>query len=155
MKNETNRMEFTWDPEIGEATCVITDKKENVFIGVAQCHEADRDFMSEKTGCFIAQERAGLQALRFYRDNEAKPALRVLEHLYSNMRTSKNFNPKSYEAKMLRRQIAVQKDTVTMFNDMIRQSHDYLRQYMSDKEKFYSDTRKHRRTAELEKANSN
>ena len=51
---------FTWDPERGVAKCTIYDG-ENEFTGVAQCCEADRDMMSEKTGCEIALRLAEIK----------------------------------------------------------------------------------------------
>ena len=72
------------------------------FTGVAYCHPDDLDFASERTGLFIAESRAIIKVLIFQRDHEIKPALATLNHLYSNMRTSKYYNPKSYEAKMIR-----------------------------------------------------
>ena len=85
----------------GSACCIIIYNGFE-FVGEAQCHPDDMDMESERTGLCIAEARAMIKVMRFKRDYEIAPQLKILNHLYSNMSTSKYFNPKSYEAKMLR-----------------------------------------------------
>ena len=103
-------IEFAFDEKLGYARCLMIYKGQ-AFEGGAKCHPDDMDMISERTGCCIAEARAYIKALRFKRDHEIQPKLDVLRHLYNNMQTSKYFNSKSYEAKMLRSQIgAIEKE---------------------------------------------
>ena len=119
---------YKWDPETGKAVAIITDTKtNNTFIGHAICHPDDREYMSEYTGIDIADMRARLNILRNIRDTEIKPQLKVVKHLYCNMKTSKLYNPKSYEAKIIRRQYYfLQKDLKTM-QDLIDEYKTYIK----------------------------
>ena len=59
MKHEPK---FFFNPENGSSLCVLTTKN-STYVGTAQCRDADRDMMSEKTGCEIAYHRAVIHAL--------------------------------------------------------------------------------------------
>lgn len=88
-----------------------------IFVGTAKCHPEDSDFESARVGLTIAESRANIQVLRHIRDCELKPQLKILNHLYMNMKTSKYYNPKSYEANMLRSQIrALEKELAAIHN---------------------------------------
>ena len=100
MKNEPI---FTWDEVFGRASCILSDG-DRIYTGFAQCHPDDGDMASEKTGCEIALRRARINALRGYRD-ELKIRLSALNQYYHSMNMSHRFNEKSYENKMLQRQI--------------------------------------------------
>ena len=103
-------IEFAFDEKLGYARCLMIYNGQ-AFEGGAKCHPDDMDMISERTGCCIAEARAYIKALRFKRDHEIQPKLDVLRHLYNNMQTSKYFNSKSYEAKMLRSQVgAIEKE---------------------------------------------
>lgn len=119
---------YKWNPETGEAMAILTDPKtNNTFIGHATCHPDDREYMSEYTGIDIADMRARLSILRNIRDAEIKPQLKVVKHLYCNMKTSKLYNPKSYEARMVRRQYYfLQRDLKTM-QDLIDEYKTYIK----------------------------
>ena len=90
-----------WDDENKVAICVLYYKNK-VFYGMATCHPDDMDFANEYTGEHIAYLRAMIEALNWERDCEIKPALAALKQVYYSMNHSKKYNPKSYEAKMLR-----------------------------------------------------
>ena len=107
------------------------------FVGEATCHPDDMDFESERAGLTIAEARANIKALRHMRDCEIKPQLKVLNHLYSNMKTSKSFNPISYEAKMVRSQIrAIEKELATI-NNGIADEQKFVMDYIAGKDKMY------------------
>lgn len=111
------------------------------FTGLAHCHPDDLDYASERTGCYIAETRAIIKVLTFQRDYEIKPVLTALKHLYSNMRTSKHYNPKSYEAKMLRSQIRVyENDLVAVSNDLASERKN-LKDYLAGKDKIFAKLR--------------
>ena len=129
-------IEFAFDEKLGYARCLMIYNGQ-AFEGGAKCHPDDMDMISERTGCCIAEARAYIKALRFKRDHEIKPKLDVLRHLYNNMQTSKYFNSKSYEAKMLRSQIgAIEKELAAVSQDLAEEK-KYLKEYIDKKDKFY------------------
>ena len=127
---------YTWDPATGTATCTINTGKHK-FFAMSRCHPDDMDMISERTGCCIAEARAYIKALRFKRDHEIQPKLDVLRHLYNNMQTSKYFNSKSYEAKMLRSQIGVIEKELAAVSQDLAEEKKYLKEYIDKKDKFY------------------
>ena len=129
-------IEFAFDEKLGYARCLMIYNGQ-AFEGGAKCHPDDMDMISERTGCCIAEARAYIKALRFKRDHEIQPKLDVLRHLYNNMQTSKYFNSKSYEAKMLRSQIgAIEKELAAVSQDLAEEK-KYLKQNIDNKDKFY------------------
>ena len=129
-------IKYYYDNETGVASCTIKYKNQ-WFSGTAVCHSDDKDFMSEHTGCFIAEVRANIKVLKFRRDTEVIPALRAFEHVQANMDTSTKYSPKSYEAKMIHRQIKALKRQVEEFNEAIADEEAYLKKYINDKDKLY------------------
>lgn len=129
-------MIFNYDKETGIAQCLI--KYNGIYCdGEARCHPDDMDFESERVGLTIAEARANIKVLRFIRDYEIKPQLKILTHLYSNMKTSKSFNPISYEAKMVRSQIrAIEKELATI-NNGIADEQKFVMDYIAGKDKMY------------------
>ena len=146
--------EFYFDENEGISYCVIGTKADDVFVGTAKCHPDDRDFMSEKTGCEIALRRAEIEALRSYR-KELKIGLAALKQLYYSSNHSKNFNPKSYEAKMLFRQINQKVEDIDTVKEIIKERKQELKKLIDDKDTFYQVTRKHRENMKEYKDNNN
>ena len=142
MKNEPI---FHWDEETGKAACIVSNG-EKVYTGFAQCHPDDNDMASEKTGCEIALRRAKINALRGYRD-ELKTRLSALNQYYYSMNMSCRFNEKSYENKMLQRQIRQIKFDLDTTKEMIAGEEQSLRAYIKSKDIFYTQTRKRRQKA--------
>ena len=149
MKNEPI---FSWNEETGTASCIL-GSNEKIYTGFAQCHPDDTDMKGEKTGCEIAFRRAKIHALRGYRD-ELKIKLSALNQLFYTMNKSKHFNPKSYENKMLQRQIRMTNFDLDTAKEMIATEEQNLREYIQKKDEFYNHTRA-RRKAYIEKANNN
>ena len=120
----------------GSATYVIKYNNQE-FEGKAVCHPEDRDFESARVGLTIAEARANIEVLRHIRECELKPQLKILNHLYANIKTSKYYNPTSYEAKMLRSQIrALEKELTTLNNEMADEQ-KFIKDYISGKDKLY------------------
>lgn len=115
--------------------------KDMTFTGIAHCHPDDLDFASERTGLYIAETRAIIKVLAFQRDHEIKPALAALTHLNSNMKTSKYYNPNSYEAKMLRNQIRFWEKELAAINEEIAIERKNLNIYITEKDKIYTKLR--------------
>ena len=107
------------------------------FDGTAICHDEDKDFESERVGLTIAEARANIKVLRHMRDCEVKPQLKILNHLLSNMKTSKSYNPISYEAKMLRSQIRTIEKELATINNAIADEQKFIKDYIDGKDKMY------------------
>lgn len=120
----------------GHACCIIRYKGLE-FVGEATCHPDDMDMESERVGMSIAETRAIIKTMCFIRDFEIKPQLKVLNHLYGNMKTSKNYNANSYEAKMLRSQIRAIEKELAVANNEIADERKFLKDYIDGKEKLY------------------
>lgn len=142
MKNEPI---FHWDENTGVSSCLLSDG-EKVYTGFAHCHPDDEDMKGEKTGCEIALRRAKIAALRGYRD-ELKIRLSALNQYYHSMNMSYRFNEKSYENKMLQRQIRQIKFDLDTTKEMIATEELSLRTYIKSKDVFYTQTRKRRQKA--------
>lgn len=141
--------QFEWAEETKSAMCILTDGK-RVYTGIAQCHPEDEDMANEKTGCEIAYMRAKIEYFKSVRDNELKPGLRALKQVVGTMNHSKKFNPKSYENKMLWRQIRSLEFDLAVINEMLVRERKNLREYISEKEKFYQCIRINRKLDALE-----
>lgn len=130
---------FCFDPDLGSSLCVL-ESKTKTYVGTAQCAEEDRDMMSEKTGCEIAYHRAVLNSLIDYRET-LKNELNGLKKYYYSVCQSKQFDKKSYMAKMLNRQILMREDDIATAQDLIHQEKEYLKNYLSDKAILYKKIR--------------
>lgn len=134
---------FTWDLESGEALCVIKNK-EKVYYGIAKCHPEDMDMKSEKTGCFIAEERAKIMMLRSKRD-ELKIELNALKKYYASMCKSKYFDKTSYPIKRLLNHMSRIKKDIIDIKELLQHEQKILNVYISEKEKFYKKIRENRK----------
>ena len=136
---------YNWDEVSGTASCIlIYDQKQ--FVGVAKCHPDDKDMMNANTGYEIATRRASLQAYRYHRDI-LESQLQALNQLYYSMNKSKKFNSKSYENRMLQRQIRMINFDLITTKEMIASEEQSLRAYIKSKDVFYVQTRKRRQKA--------
>lgn len=138
---------FHYDKETGCSTCVI-ETKYGKFSGTACCHPDDMDMASEKVGCEIAYSRAAIDSLKYERDNVIKPSLKALKQLYYSMNRSKRFNPKSYEYKMLKRQIECWEFDLAVIGDMIDTEKTWIRDYINTKEALYQNIRANRNSGQ-------
>lgn len=129
-----------WDADNGIAQCIVSDSKNGITIegfGMATCHENDKAFQSELTGSFIAQTRAYINILRNKRDYDIKPGLMALKHVRATMVHSHNYNPSSYEAKRLSKEIKNLEDSLHELNCVIEEEKKMLKEYLNDKDKIY------------------
>lgn len=137
---------FYWDDTTKTATCILVDGN-NIFTGIASVHPDDMDMANEKTGYQIALWRAEIKYYTHIRDNELKPALKALKKVLDEMKYSKKFNPKSYENKMLQRQIRQIEFDLDTIRDMLATEEQNLREYIQEKDKFYKRIRHNREKA--------
>lgn len=134
---------FEWNEEIGQAYCVITDKKDRVFVGTATCHPDDVDMKSRRTGEEIAFRRARIESMRAVR-SDLQTELDALNQLYYSMKHSTRFNPKSYENIMLQRRIRATTFDLDTIKEMLATERENLRNLIQEKDKFYNQIRAHR-----------
>ena len=126
--------EFTYDEMSGICGCsIILDDFLQGF-GIAQCAEQDRDVISQKTGMHIAERRAQINLLQNYKNRELHPGLKALLHLQGTMVNSKHYNPKSYEAKRLNREIKNLRAEIKDINKAIWIAKQELYEYINIKE---------------------
>ena len=122
--------------------CYLTYKG-IIFYGEAKCHPDDYDMCSEKTGCEIALNRAYIKLLKHYR-NTLKERLAALNQLYYSINKSNKFNEKSYENKMLQRQIRLIEFDLETIKELIAEEQIKLKEYINSKDAFYKTVRKNR-----------
>lgn len=147
--------EYIWYKDTGIAHCVIK-YKDLEFYGAAYCHPDDEDVKSSLTGQTIAEHRALIDYLRYVRDFELQPQLKALYQLYYSMKHSKHYNKKSYEAKMLYRQINLLEKDLKSVKEAIADQKTELRNYLNKKESAHETIRLFKkRKAELAENNQN
>lgn len=139
----TKQPTFQWDPSTGQAVCVLEYKNE-IFVGTAKCDPVDFDMISEKTGLYIAEQRASIQFYQHIKNNEIKPQLQVLNHLCSTMWNSKNLNQKSYEFKRILKEINNLENDLITINNVIADTKETLKTYIDEKDSFYKKIREKR-----------
>lgn len=138
-------IEFDWNEETHTALCMRQPEKNGpIFIGEAICHEDDYDMCSRRTGQEIAFARAKIKHMQHIKNNEIKPKLDALKHLYGCMAHSSKFNPESYENTMLQRQIRLLEFDLATINEMIKYERENLKTYINDKDRMYKHIRKKR-----------
>lgn len=129
-------VDYAYDKEKGWARCLVSYNGMS-FEGGAVCHPEDMEFANERVGLTIAEARANIKVLRFIRDHEVKLELNALKHLYSNIQTSKNHNPKSHESRRIRSQIRALERELTEVNNMIADEKHFIKDYIDGKDKLY------------------
>jgi hypothetical protein len=134
MKKE--KVSYEYDAENGVAFCYIEEFGQT-FVGAACCHDDDRDMMSERTGCEIANRRAYIDLLKYEKDCIIAPALKALKQLYYSLNTNKNFNRKSLEAKRIYRHIRMYENELAVIKAELASEKQGLKDYIAGKEKFY------------------
>ena len=135
---------YTWNQEIGEATYTIYYKN-LTFTGKAICHPDDEDMKSQMMGLTIAETRATLSYLRHVRDNDLRPQLKSLKQLMYSMNHSKQYNRKSYEARMLYRHIQMLEEDLKNITEDISRIKYFLWRYMLEKEELHQILREKRK----------
>lgn len=143
---------FYWDKDKGTARCSISIRG-RTYNGFAFCNPEDKDMMSEKTGEEIAYHRAIIEMLKDEKKNTLQQ-LKALKDFYYSINNSPRFNPKSYETKMLYRQIEFKEDDIESIDELIEETKRYINHYIEEKDKFYHIIRNSRKKRELEEAHS-
>lgn len=124
---------FNYNEHRGKATCTISDGQ-NTFVGTAKCHPDDWDYMSEYTGCEIAERRCKIKILQHIKNNQIIPQIQAYEHLISTMLNSKQLNPQSYEFKRIKAEYDNLLKQYIAIKNKIKYSQSKLREYITNKE---------------------
>jgi hypothetical protein len=111
------------------------------FTGKARCHPEDNDFGNERTGLIIAEARANIKLMKFQRRFEIQPKIDVLKHILANMETSKQYAPKSYEAKSIRSQLRAAQEAYDQLTQDIIDEEKSLKEYIDNKTILYTKLR--------------
>lgn len=129
-----NRKDF-WYELTGEASTRIyyngCADLHLIGIGIAKCHPDDKEHKSEITGTSIAEMRAAIDICQQIKKYEVKPGLAALKHLYGTMKESKKFNPESYEAKRLMKEIKNYENEINDINTQIKVIKQNLQDYIN------------------------
>ena len=139
-----NNDNYYYDKENKMAYYNIKYDDTTTITGTAKCHPEDEDMESEKTGLQIAEFRAMIKAMKYHKKYCLLPSLKSLQQLKYSMKHSTKFNRKSYENKMLNRQIQLWETDIDNLNQMIKETEQYLRDYIKNKEQTYQVFRKYR-----------
>ena len=132
---------FDFDKETGTTFCTIICKDNLVFMDAARCHEDDMDMYSQRTGAEIAHRRAWIKMLQHIRDNELQPVVNAYRHLYDILSQSKNFNAKSHETRMVRRQLCMTENDLARIKQELAYERKSLKDYIAGKEKLWNKIR--------------
>ena len=130
-----------WNPDIGLARCTIkyTTKAgtQLVGIGIASCHPEDAPYMSKLTGGMIANYRAEIDLIKQINNYEIKPEIAALKHVLCTMRHSKKYNPDSYEATRLKKELAHRMDEYDENKAAIKDLYTLLNNYIKQKDEIH------------------
>ncbi len=135
-KNTNIEYEF----QNGRSICIINYKGWS-FIGEAMCHPEDKDMESERIGLTIAENRANIRVLKFIKDFEIAPQVKILKHLYSNIKNSKKYNEKSYEVNLIANQIKHLEKETDEIKKEIADIKNFIKTYIDGKDKLYKKLR--------------
>ena len=126
---------FNYNKDTGYAHCEI--KYDNtIFTGDAKCLPEDKDFESERTGCFIAEIKANIKKLKYIRNNLRKE-LKGLTNFQKRLECCKNYDKNSFETKRLRKEIYIYREQIEALSSAIEDEEKYLVKYVNEKEAFY------------------
>lgn len=127
---------FDYNEATATATCFL-EFEGQVFIGTAKAHPDDMDMATKLVGQDIAYRRAMIKYLCFVRDFQIKPELRAFKKLYFTMAHSTHYNSKSYESKMLQRQLRQSQCDLATIKEEIAIERQELKDLIAEKDNFY------------------
>lgn len=132
--------QYIYNKEKHEAICILNDGIQQ-YIGIAICDPTDLDMESEKTGLYIAEQRALIKVLEITRD-KLIAQIQEAKHVESLFVTK---NLKTLEIDILfRRELSQLNLDLTTIRQSLQQTRNSLRNYLKTKDDFYTQVRKHR-----------
>ena len=144
---------YICDPNNHMYICDLVDEHGNHFYGDSRCHPEDRDFESETIGYTIAEYRANIKAIRHHYKNEIIPTLKAFYHLWDSMNQSKHFNPRSYEARRIRRTIKILEADLEVYKDIEKGLKEFVKAYVQGKDDYHAAVRRKRNQIRSESNN--
>ena len=129
-----------WNEDVGIYVCRIKLNTKNLDlcgVGVAECHPNDLKYKSQFTGGFIAENRAKIDLIKQLNKTSIKPSILTLKHVIGTMQHSKNYNPDSYEAKRIQKELD---NLINEYNDNIKtieELKDLIKNYIEEKDKYH------------------
>ena len=124
---------YEWNSEYGFATCTLLIDGVEIS-GSAYCALEDKDFMSEKVGMEIAEKRAIINGMKYTVKYNLLPQIKVLKQVIQQIESSKKFNSRDYEYKMIRRQLKIKESDMAEFKRQIADLEAYLKSYIRVKD---------------------
>ena len=124
---------YTWDAEYGFAVCTLLIDGVEIS-GSAYCAPEDKDFMSEKVGMELAEKRAIINGMKYTVKYNLLPQIKVLKQIIQQIESSKKFNPRDYEYKMIRRQLKIKESDMAEFKRQIADLEAYIKSYIRIKD---------------------
>ena len=132
---------YDWDEELGLMNCIVEypgcDDLTYAGFGQAYCHEQDQEYKSQLTGGVIAEYRAEQDLLRKIKKFKLEPGIAALQHVLSTMEQSPRYNPNSYEARRIKREIKNYKFDIQDINTVISELEENLSIYLERKDKLH------------------
>lgn len=136
-----DKIQEFWDEETGVARCVYsyqTPYGHIIYgIGIAECAPEDKSFQSKLTGGTIAEYRAEIDLLKNINTQIIHPGIEALKHVLCSMHHSNKYNPKSYEAIRLKKELAHLVDELEENKNAIKDLRQTLTDYINRKNDFY------------------
>lgn len=129
---------FTYN-DSGFTKCELAYKNK-IFTGYAFCLETDKDFQSDRTGCFIAEMKAQLKKMRYMR-TETRKSQKALIDFKKRLECCKDYDENSFESKRLRKEIYIYQKEIDNITAAITDTENYLKDYIEGKEKLYQKIR--------------
>ena len=125
---------FKYDQEAGVTICQYEDKYGRMFLGTAMCAPEDEDVKSEFTGYSIAEFRAKIDYAKTLKIDKLM-RYEALRDLYYSMQHSSHYNPKSYEARRIKKHYMQALGELKEAKATYRELQAGLRNYIKAKEK--------------------
>lgn len=108
------------------------------FIGHADCHPDDKPYISEGLGRRISEIRALRKFGKHVLANEVRPQLKILRHLMDCMKQNKEYNPRSNEVRLLRRQIGQLETEQRLLKNDLELMNQEINDLISSHEEFWA-----------------
>ena len=118
-------------PETGESEVAIKNKR-GVFVGHAQCHP-EEEAPSDYAGCRYAEIRANIEAIKCEK-RIVNFAIKELEDFEKILKSLKDYNPNSVEARRLRRRIHEKKEERIFLQTAIIAMKNTLKKVMNERD---------------------
>lgn len=126
--------------------------KHHLCVGIASCHDDDRDFESRMLGLDLAETRAYLEYIKIRRD-ELIIKHRTLEGMYRHLSNDKNFNEKDFYAVKFSKEIKSIQEELRECREAIINIPKMLDSKIKDRESMYQKLRQRRASAEAAENN--